>query len=212
MFLQSCRGDHFPFNGCSQDSDDSAVQYSSITVRNTITLFLFLKSWTVLAANGGGCSSAGRAGRLVIGRLLVQIPALATLPETRLGLSPAATPREPLKRDKRLLTMTCHDMTLLAANIWLPSWKSRTAYQRLNVTYLVIWVFIKSFLKSSTLYWFYSNWNTVHIVFIVTQYFHEHHSITNITQCPLVLTCRNAVMTLCFWTVLFFVSEPTKKH
>ena len=93
----------------------------------------------------GGCSSAGRAGQLVIGRSLVQIPALGraelhvevslskilnpTLltsegpamnwrliqgvpcpcPETRLGLAPAATPRNPMERDKRFRQW--HDMT-----------------------------------------------------------------------------------------------------
>ena len=95
-----------------------------------------------LAAAEPQACMIGRAGRLVIGRSLVQIPALGraelhvevslseimnpTLlisegpvmswrivqgvpcpcPETRLGLAPAATPRDPLERDKRLWTMT----------------------------------------------------------------------------------------------------------
>ena len=90
----------------------------------------------------GGCSSVGRAGPLVIGRLLVQTLALSKAElhvevflsktlnptlliskgpvmnwrlvqgvpcprhETRLGLAPAATSRDPMERDKRLRIMT----------------------------------------------------------------------------------------------------------
>ena len=61
----------------------------------------------------------GRAGPLVIGRSLVQIPAPGRAElhfevslseilnaETRLGLAPTATPCDPMERDKRLRTMT----------------------------------------------------------------------------------------------------------
>ena len=73
-----------------------------------------MKNINISKFSRGGCSSAGRAGRLVIERSLVQIPAqgkaeLATYPGSTLpslGLAPAATPRDPMERDKRLRIMT----------------------------------------------------------------------------------------------------------
>ena len=84
-----------------------------------------------------GCSSAGKAGRLVIRRSLVQIPVLDCMlkcpwarywtppcdelethprPETRLGLAPAATPHNPMERDKRFRQW--HDVTWHDTSHW----------------------------------------------------------------------------------------------
>ena len=123
--------------------EDWTKQYSTCEVTGTCQVessfkpsFTFLLFYSFKCMFWGGCSSAGRAGRLVIERSLVQIPApgraalhvevslskilnptlliskgpvmnwrlVQGVPcprhETRLGLAPAAKPRDPMERDK----------------------------------------------------------------------------------------------------------------
>ena len=73
----------------------------------------------------GGCSSVGRAGRLVIGRSLIQIPA----------------PCDPMERDKRLRTMTWRDNNNAKknniANLWVQLCKMYT-WNSCEVEYVIV--------------------------------------------------------------------------